>query len=181
MTSWLDMFRDTITCSHCKEHFSKMLQSYRMRYPNMLHSRQDFAMFAFRAHNVVNARLHKPVYGTLAECMEVLRNNIKTRTPREYRVSYLNHITNYWKTIQDVSGIVALKKINEMKKIETNYFASKDTNFDVVLKDDIVVIPRNWVENVSEAPAVSGRPVQLGANTSARAGFKIVGGRMMLR
>lgn len=148
----------------------------------MLNSRQNFAMFVFRAHNVVNARLHKPVYNTLAECMEVLRNNIKTRTAADYRVSYLNHISRYWKTLQDVSGIVAVKKILEMKKIETEYFSLKDTKFEVTLRDDNVVIPRKWVEVVEEAPSLFPSPqVQLRNNTNIRAGFKIVGGRIQLR
>ncbi len=159
-----------------------MLQNYRMRFPNMLNSRQDLAMFAFRAHNAVNARLHKPVYGSLADCMTVLKNNIKTRTAADYRISYLNHIMRFWRTIQDISGIVALKKVNEMRKIEADYFAPRDTKFEVDLRDDNVVIPRNWVENNVEQP--SQQPVVQSAfalNANARAGFKIVGGRMRLR
>lgn len=180
VSTWIDLFRDTITCPHCKDHFTTMLDNYRKRFPGFLSSRQDFAMFAFRAHNAVNARLHKPVYATLAECMDVLKNNIKTRSAADYRVAYLNHIARYWSTIQDVSGIVALKKVNEMKKIEIEYFSHRDTKFNVALKDDNVVIPRNWVENVSEAPTTSfPTPVLSTANT--RAGFRIVGGRMRLR
>lgn len=176
------MFRDTITCPHCKEHFGTMLQNYRARFSGMLNSRQEFAMFVFRAHNTVNARLHKPVYSTLQECMNVLHNNIKTRTAADYRISYINHITRYWRTIQDISGIVAMKKVTEMKKIEIEYFSRIDTKFAVQLKDDTVVIPRNWVENNTEpTPTQTLSPLSLMANSSARAGFKIVGGRMRLR
>lgn len=137
-------------------------------------------MFVFRAHNAVNARLHKPVYSTLAECMQVLRNNTKTRSAADYRISYINHIMKYWRTIQDIAGIVALKKVTEMKKIEIDYFAPRDTKFDIQLLDDTVTIPRSWVENyvepVSTSPALSLPP-----NSNIRAGFKIVGGRMRLR
>lgn len=136
-------------------------------------------MFAFRAHNAVNARLHKPVYGTLTECMDVLRNNIKNRSAADYRVAYLNHIARYWTTIQDITGIVALKKVQEMRKIEAEYFSQRDTKFSVVLKEDSVIIPRNWVEIVSESPVVAPSPVISTSNT--RAGFRIVGGRMRLR
>lgn len=182
VSSWLDMFRDTITCPHCKEHFTTLLQNYRGRFSGMLNSRQEFAMFAFRAHNTVNARLHKPVYSTLSECMTVLHNNIKTRTAADYRTSYLNHIARYWRTIQDISGIVALKKVNEMKKIETEYFSRIDTKFDVQLKEDFVVIPRNWVENnVEPTTNTSVSQLSLMSNANARAGFRIVGGRMRLR
>jgi len=179
VSSWLDLFRDTITCPHCRDHFTTMLNNYRARFPGFLSSRQDFAMFAFRAHNAVNARLHKPVYGTLAECMDVLRNNIKTRSAADYRIAYINHITRYWSTIQDINGIVALKKVNEMRKIEIDYFSQRDTMFAIVLKEDSVTVPRNWLETVSEAPVAGPMPVFSTAN--ARAGFRIVGGRMRLR
>ena len=181
MTSWLDMFRDTITCVHCKSHFTTMLQNYRMRFPNMLSSRQYFAMFAFRAHNAVNARLSKPVYASLDECMTQLKNNIKTRTPAEYRNAYLNHIRKYWATIQDISGIVSVKKVLEMKKIEGDYFASRDNNFEVVLKPDAVTVPRNWVEADTYGQAYQETPtVRFKPSETTRTGFRMQGGRMRL-
>ena len=179
ITSWLDMFRDTITCVHCKGHFTTMLQNYRMRFPNMLASRQDFAMFVFRAHNAVNSRLSKPVYGTLDECMTQLKNNIKTRSAREYRDAYLTHIRKYWATLQDVSGIVAVKKVIEMRKIEVDYFASRDNNFNVTLTPDAVTIPRNWVE-VETHTQQEVQMVRFKPNDNVRAGFRMQGGRMKL-
>lgn len=179
--SWLELFRDTITCPHCKEHFGTMLQNYRARFPRMLDSRQEFATFVFRAHNAVNARLHKPVYATLAECMEVLRNNTKTRSAADYRVSYINHITRYWRTLQDITGIVALRKVTEMKKIETEYFAAKDTKFAVDLVDQGVVIPREWVDG--QKPETETRPSLRFSSSgpTPRVGFQLVGGRIRLR
>ena len=180
MQSWLEMFRETITCPHCKEHFGTMLQNYKARFPRMLDSRQEFSMFAFRAHNAVNARLHKPVYATLEECMTVLRNNIRTRTATDYRISYINHITRYWRTLQDITGIVALRKIAEMKKIEAEYMTLRDTRFEITLVDQGVVIPREWVEGHREPEA---RPsLRLSSSSSGpRVGFQLVGGRIRLR
>jgi hypothetical protein len=157
-----------------------MHTAYRTKFPGYLDSRQAFAMFAFRAHNVVNARLSKPVYGTLEECMTVLKSNLKTRTAQDYRISYVNHLMRFWSTIQDTSGITSLKKVLELKKIEIDYFGPRDTKFEVSLRDDGVVIPRHWVEllpngQIAEAP----RPV-LRPNAATRAGFKMVGGRMKL-
>lgn len=182
METWLDMFRDTITCPYCKEHFTFMLTSYRARFPNMLASRQDLAMFGFRAHNAVNARLQKPVYKTLEECMNVLKTNIKTRSASDYRISYINHITRYWATIQDISGIVAMKKVVELKKIEIDYFSKMDTKFEVTLRDEGVTIPRAWVErgNGQEEPRTTPK-LQFTSNTVPRAGFRIVGGQLRLR
>jgi len=178
MTTWLDLFRDTITCATCKQHFTTTLQNYRMRFPRMMESRQSFAMFAFRVHNTVNARLSKPVYGTLAECMEVLRTNTKTRTGADYRISYINHITRYWKTMQDVTGIVALKKVAELKKIEIEYVGPRDTKFAVTLAEDQVVIPRNWVE--ADAAAPPRQTIAYSPTKPMRAGIQFVGGRIRL-
>jgi hypothetical protein len=179
LSSWLDMFRDTITCVHCKTHFTTMLQNYRMRFPNMLSSRQDFAMFAFRAHNAVNARLSKPVYASLDQCMTQLKNNIKTRSAREYRDAYLTHIKKYWGSLQDMSGIVAVKKVVEMRKIEVDYFGSRDNNFEITLAQDSVTIPRNWVEaetyGQQEVQTVRFKPSE-----NVRTGFRMQGGRMRL-
>lgn len=112
--------------------------------------------------------------------MNVLQTNIKTKSAAEYRMAYINHITRYWRTIQDISGIVALKKVNEMRKIEIDYFTRLDTKFDVQLREDSVTIPRNWVENNVEPVSTGPAPILL-SNSNARAGFRIVGGRMRLR
>ena len=138
-------------------------------------------MFVFRAHNTVNARLSKPVYASLDECMTQLKNNIQTRSAAEYRDAYLTHIRKYWSTVQDVSGIVAVKKVLEMRKIEVDYFASRDTNFNVTLVPDQVTVPRNWLEtdtygqNPQETPVVRFKP-----NENTRAGFRMQGGRIRL-
>jgi len=181
MYSWLDMFRDTITCPHCRDHFTAMLQTYRSSFPSMLNSRQDFSLFTFRAHNAVNRRLRKPIQGTLEECMATLQNNVKTRTAADYRISYINHIARYWKSWQDVTGIVALKKIAEMRKIELTYVQPRDTNFNVTLTPDVVVLPQDSLEP-REGPVEPRRGVVLPrGQPGARAGFRITAGGIRLR
>lgn len=182
MYSWLDMFRDTITCPHCREHFTSMLQTYRSKFPGMLSSRQEFALFTFRAHNAVNRRLRKPIQPTLEECMTSLQNNIKTRSAANYRVSYLDHIQKYWRSWQDVTGIVALKKINEMRKIEVTYVQPRDSNFNVTLISDVVVLPQDSLEP-KEGPT-EGRSPAIGlprGQVGVRAGFRITAGGIRLR
>jgi hypothetical protein len=180
LTTWLGLFTDTITCPHCREHFRSMWRAYEVKFPGYLDSRQAFATFAFRVHNVVNARLSKPVYGTMEECLTVLRGNLKTRSAKDYRISYVNHISRYWSTIQDTTGITSLKKALEMKKIEIDYFGPRDTKFEVTLVDEGVVIPRNWVEDVpgGQVPETPRRSLRM--TDSSRAGFRVVGGRMRL-
>lgn len=178
MYSWLDMFRDTITCPYCRDHFGSMLSAYRSAFPSMLNSRQDFAMFTFRAHNAVNRRLRKPLQSTVEECMATLQNNVKLRSAVDYRVSYLNHITRYWKGWQDITGMVALKKIGEMRKIESTYVQSRDTNFTVTLASDVVVLPKDALEhNEGVGPAPS--PVVLPRDFSGQ--LRLTGGGFRLR
>lgn len=184
MTSWLGLFTETITCPHCRDHFRSMHSAYRAKYPGYLDSRQAFAMMAFRCHNVVNARLSKPVYGALDQCLAILKTNTQRRSAQDYRVSYINHLTRFWSTIQDTTGITSLKKVYQMKAIEIEYLAPRDTKFDVTLRDDGVVIPRHWVELDPYGQPVAGpqptarlmpRPTE-----QTRAGFKMVGGRIRL-
>jgi hypothetical protein len=92
-------------------------------------------------HNNVNKRLNKPIYDSVEKCMETLHNNIKAKTAKEYRFAYVNHIMRYWKSLQDISGIAAVKKIQQMRKIEDDYFTPRDTNFQVTIRSDIVVLP----------------------------------------
>lgn len=179
MTTWLDMFRDTITCPTCKEHFTQMLANYRATFPNMLQSRHEFVMFTFRAHNAVNRRLNKPVYSSVEECMIALRNIVKSRNAKDYRISYINHITRHWRTLQDVSGIVALKKINEMKRIETEYVSPRDTNFTINIRTDVVVLPQTVMEKSTEQ--TSTRPMFLGPAPPGAAGFRITSRGLRLR
>jgi hypothetical protein len=154
MASWLDMFRDTITCSHCRDHFATMLSTYRASFPDMLRSRHTFTVFTFRAHNAVNRRLRKPMQLTVAECMSTLQAIVKTRSATDYRVSYLNHIARYWRTFQDISGIVALKKIAELRTIETTYVQPRESQFAVTLAPDVVVLPRDALEAREDGPTL---------------------------
>jgi hypothetical protein len=176
MSVWLDMFRDTITCPSCREHFTSMLATYRQSFPNMLASRQNFAMFSFRAHNAVNRRLHKPIHADVESCMNILKNNVKTRTARDYRVSYLTHITRHWNVYRDITGISALRKIAEMNKIERDYFGSRDNNFVVELASDVVVLPQDALDRT---PRESGpqRPLL----RQPLQGFRLTGSGIRLR
>ena len=82
--------------------------------------------------------------------------------------------------MQDIAGIVALKKIAELKKIEIDYIGPRDTKFEVVLAEEPVVIPRNWVEAQSEqVPRTT--LVAFSPNKPMRAGFQMVGGRIRLQ
>lgn len=180
MTTWIEMFRDTITCPSCRSHFSETLEKYRKMFPGMLDSRQNFAMFTFRAHNAVNRRLKKPIYSSLDECMATLRNNVKTRHARDYRASYLAHITRHWNVYRDITGIVASRKIAEMRRIDAEYIQSRDTNFEYTPQPDIVVLPSDTLTSSGrEEPRSS--PFMMPSTVGVRTGLRITAGGIRLR
>lgn len=147
VSQWLDLFQACITCPSCRDHFAEMLGRMRALFPTMLRSRADFAEAMFRAHNTVNRRLDKPVYGTLHECMEVYRGNVKVRTARDYRYAYLTHIRQQWSLQRDALGIAALRKVGELYRIENEYWTPRDTGEIPVLNDaPVPPLPRQGGE-----------------------------------
>jgi hypothetical protein len=175
MKTWLDMFQSTITCPSCREHFGTALASYRRIYPQMLSSREEFLLATFRLHNSVNRRLNKPIHQTVAACFEQLRNNMKTRTARDYRIAYINHIQRFWRTMQDASGMSALKKINEMRKIEYEYLQKHENNFEVIISENTVVLLNHSLDAQTETPS----PIRMDTRILPRIGFS--GGRFQTR
>jgi len=139
MVKWLDLFRDTITCPSCQGHFAELLASYRAQFPNMLYTRRDFLLFTFRAHNSVNKRIGKPVYTAVKECFDLLRKNVQFNKSQSFRITYTNHITRHWRTFQDASGMAAMKKINEIKKIEMQYMAARTNEFEEIIPEDNLI------------------------------------------
>ena len=175
-STWLDMFQSTITCPSCKEHFGSALAGYRRSYPQMLLSRREFLLFTFRVHNAVNKRINKPVYSSVAACFETLRNNVKTKSAREYRIAYLNHIRRFWRTMQDASGFTALKKINEMSKIEVEYVQKRENNFERDITEDVVILPGQTFSTSTEEPS---KAIPVDTRNVPRMG--LFGGRFQIR
>lgn len=175
MQTWLDMFQTTITCPSCREHFGIALTSYRRQYPRMLSSREEFLVATFRLHNAVNRRLNKPIHASVEACFEQLRNNVRSRTARDYRIAYINHIQRFWRTMQDVSGITALKKINEMRKIEYEYLQRHENNFEIDIPENTVVLISHALDAQTEIPS----PIRIDTRTLPRIGFS--GGRFQTR
>lgn len=176
MNVWIDMFRDTITCPSCRDHFTSLLAVYRRDYKDMLASRREFMLFTFRAHNSVNQRLSKPVYGNVAVCFEQLRNNVKSRPAREFRTAYITHIRRFWRTFQDISGITALKKINEMAKIENEYAGPKTNNFEIAIEEGDVVVGLRTLDPNAEQP----NPMRVLPRTLP-GGFRLTAGGLRFR
>lgn len=127
VSEWLNLFQETITCPSCRSHFTELLSQYRSTYPDFLNSKRGLILFSYRAHNTVNRRLDKPVYNTSEACEEVYIRNITARSGQDYRVAYLNHIMRNWRSMFDVAGIIGVRKVQEMMKIETEYWSLRNS------------------------------------------------------
>jgi hypothetical protein len=78
--------------------------------------------------------------------------------------------------MQDASGFTALKKLNEMNKVEIEYFQKHENNFETLITDDIVVLPGQMLNSPTAEIA---SPVRLDTRSAPRIGLS--GGRFQVR
>jgi hypothetical protein len=77
--------------------------------------------------------------------------------------------------MQDASGMTALKKINEMRKIEYEYLQKHENNFETIIPENNVVLLGNSLEAQTETPS----PVRIDTRMLPRIG--LAGGRFQTR
>jgi hypothetical protein len=74
--------------------------------------------------------------------------------------------------------MIALKKLQEMRRIESEYVSPRDLNFAVTVREDVVVLPQSIMEKSTEQQV--SRPVFL-RSANASSGFRITAGGLRLR
>jgi len=121
---WISAFRETILCPSCQAHFAGMFSSYTQKYPHWWNSRKDFCEFVFRAHNTVNARTQKRVYG-FQESIAELEKVYPASRCAEIRRFYLSYIRQDWMKNITIEGISSFTKIKELNLIESEYWGRK--------------------------------------------------------
>lgn len=137
---FIECFRETIACPYCKNHFTAMLAKYKQIHPNWLSNKQSFFMFICRAHNTVNRRLDKPIYKTVSECIETLKQATSIKTPAEFRKAYLDYLAINWNRQTDGEGFMMMGFVRKMIKINNEYFNPRDVKYsDVTLQEDNVL------------------------------------------
>ena len=117
LEKFVEMFRDTITCVHCKGHFAGMLNRYKRTNPEWSASRYDFFMFVCRAHNSVNRRLDKPIFPTLQSCIDRLSETAKVTSGVVYRNAYINYLITNWQREMSSEGYINADTAKRMKKV----------------------------------------------------------------
>jgi hypothetical protein len=129
LSSFIESFRDSITCGHCKGHFTSMFNTYKSIHPEWNASRFDFFLFVCRAHNTVNRRLDKPIIPTIKDCIETLQSNTKINSPAVFRQSYFDHVIRNWSRDYSSEGFIQASNAKKMKKINDEYFNPRDKTF----------------------------------------------------
>ena len=183
LEKFVEMFRETITCVHCKSHFTGMLNKYKQTHPEWSSSRYDFFLFVCRAHNTVNRRLDKPIFPTLQSCIERLQENTKVTSAAIYRNAYINYLISNWQREMSSDGFINSDIAKRMKRVNEEYFSLRDTNFvGLTLKEGNVLefIP----ENVANYNAGSGIPniakIINQQQIRPTIGIRLLGGRLKI-
>ncbi len=132
LEKFVELFRESITCPHCKSHFTGMLNMYRKTHPEWSSNRYHFFLFICRAHNTVNKRLDKPIIQTLNDCIETLKNATKVTSPQQYREAYINYLIQNWSKEFTGDGAIALGFARQMKKINDEYFNPRDKGYESI-------------------------------------------------
>jgi hypothetical protein len=165
---FLDLFAETISCNECKIHFKQIYAIYKSLHPDFLDSRQNFAIFIFRAHNTVNLRIDKPRPSTVSECLKTLKLATKQTSLATFRTSYLSYLSRNWGRDISGQGLMVKNQVKEMIKINTEYWSPREIPIPVLKEDDVTAS----IENSNM------RVTSQGVAISAIVGFK--GGKLRL-
>ena len=132
LNTYMDAFGECITCPHCKQDFASMFPKYKSLHPEWSSSRYNLFLAILRMHNTVNRKLDKPSPKTVAEALQLLKNaTLYTKLP-EYRQNYIDYVSRFWKSMRnDPKGIIALKFLNQMEKLNTEYWSLRESDFNV--------------------------------------------------
>jgi hypothetical protein len=158
LSSFMELFRETITCVHCQGHFTAMFNTYRQIHPEWNSSRFDFFLFVCRAHNTVNRRLDKPIIQSLSDCIQTMRNNTKVTKASVYRANYIQYLINNWSREQSGDGFIKIGAARQLKKINEEYFNPRDVGFDTLEFSQEASVVEFIPENPSRYNAGSGLP-----------------------
>jgi len=139
ISKFLSVFSTTLTCRYCKDHFSRMLDTYRITHPEYLNSKRDLFLFVVRAHNTTNKRLDKPVFATVADCIKRLQENTVHTSGREFREKYINYLIRNWAYDMSGDGMIMKMASYELKKINTEYLNLREQSFDIEIAEDDIL------------------------------------------
>jgi hypothetical protein len=122
---FVELFRDSLSCPTCHNHFKIIFNNYVSRHPEWADSRFNFFLFVVRAHNTVNKRLNKPKPATVRECLDTFYNNTRVTDAFTYRQKYMDYLTRNWGREMTGEGMMHMGEVRELKKIMNEYWNPK--------------------------------------------------------
>jgi len=146
ISEFLQSFAGTITCIHCRQHFSSMFSNYKQNVPSWLNSRRDLFLAVCRMHNEVNKRIDKPYPKTVKECLESLKHATSYTSPSEFIAKYILYLFRDWSTHGRGTAyqFSALKDVEKMKKIYDQYLSSRCIAYsDIQIEEGDVITYKN--------------------------------------
>ncbi len=169
ITEFMDAFCGTITCIHCRSHFTDTFHGYKRSVPSWSNSRRDLFIAICRLHNTVNKKLDKPYPKTVAECLNSLRNATRYTSPTEFRKKYIEYLFRDWNIYGRGTSYqaIALQHARHMQTINETYWNVRDVSYDLVTfpEDNVltyenqpistkIIFQKPNVKNVRWAPKV---------------------------
>jgi hypothetical protein len=132
---FLELFGETITCRFCKDHYTKMLATYKNIHPEFLNSKRDLFLFTVRAHNTVNKRLDKPTMNSIADAISTLQNVSLVTPPETYRKNYIFYLIRNWAYDTTGEGMFAKQKSRELERINNEYWNLRNGDYNLVFEE----------------------------------------------
>ena len=122
---YVELFRDTLACPQCLNHFKIIFDNYTREHPDWDASRFDFFLFVCRAHNTVNRRLNKPKPESVQACLDTFRANTQHTSALTYRMKYLDYLVRNWSREMSGEGFMHLGEVRELRRITEEYWNQK--------------------------------------------------------
>ena len=170
---YMELFRDTITCIHCHNHFKVVFQNYTSLHPEWADSRFNFFLFVSRAHNTVNARLNKPKPDSVESCISAFKSNSVVTSALTYRTKYIEYLMRTWSIEMSGDSMIKVGLVKELKKITQEYWDNKTdvstSSFD--MKANVLDLIADDTPSARSLSSVVAGPMNIGLR----------GGRFQLR
>ena len=174
------LFRDTITCPYCYQHFKVIFENYTKVHPEGVNSRFDFFMVVCRAHNTVNRRLNKPQPDSVSACIQRFTDNPKVTSALTYRMKYLDYLSRNYGMELSGDNMMKIASVREMRKIMNEYWNTlTDTGTATFRMDADVLDYINESPSTRQIMTSGGSLSTISASPAMRVGLQ--GGRFRLR
>jgi hypothetical protein len=137
LNQFMEAFRGSITCPHCKDDFDSMFLKYKSTHPEWNISKYHLFLAMVRMHNTVNRKLNKPSPKSIAESLEFLKNATTYTTQKEFREKYIEHVTRNWISLRNTGShaTMALQNAGKMQKINSEYWNLREGSYDIELPE----------------------------------------------